>query len=262
MSRPIGFKHTEETRGKMSQKAKGRRFTEEHKRNIGKSSLGRKSFLGHKHSEITKEKIRLSRVGKIPPMLGRHLSSETKKKISVAHKGKSTFSGKHHSEETKIKLSKAKFMSYLNHPEYKEKLRLANLGKHHSEESRHKMSIAHSGDKSNLWRGGISYEPYSPEFNGFLKEGVRKRDDYVCQECNKTQEELKRKLYIHHIDYDKKNNRNLNLISLCLKCHARTNFNREHWKQYFKMKILIKDLFNPQNIVDFENSKFKKYTEK
>ncbi|NQU99405.1 MAG: HNH endonuclease [Parcubacteria group bacterium] len=45
--------------------------------------------------------------------------------------------------------------------------------------------------------------------------------------------ENKEKLSIHHIDYNKQNNNPNNLISLCRKCHVKTNFNRNYWKYYF-----------------------------
>jgi hypothetical protein len=40
-----------------------------------------------------------------------------------------------------------------------------------------KMSEAQKGKKSHLWKGGISFEPYTPEFNNQLKESVRERDN-------------------------------------------------------------------------------------
>ena len=110
-------------------------------------------------------------------------------------------------------------------------------------------------EKHPNWNNGSSFEPYGIEFNNKLKQQIRLRDNYICQECGKPQKELKRKLHIHHIDYCKQNNSVFNLISLCLKCHIKTNYNREHWKQYFQMKMCIKELFNPQNILTFENKK-------
>jgi hypothetical protein len=44
------------------------------------------------------------------------------------------------------------------------------------------------------------------------------------------------RLNIHHIDYDKKNNDPVNLISLCKVCHTQTNYSREDWERYFKNK--------------------------
>lgn len=87
------------------------------------------------------------------------------------------------------------------------------------------------------WQGGKSFEPYGIKFNNELKEQVRQRDSYTCQECNKTQEKLGRKLDVHHIDYNKKNNNLNNLICLCHSCHMKTNYNREDWTIYFRRKI-------------------------
>ena len=92
------------------------------------------------------------------------------------------------------------------------------------------------------WMGGLSFEPYTPEFNKELKAQVRKRDDYICQLCGKYQTEPK--LEIHHIDYDKKYTGYANLISLCKSCHAKTSHNREYWTNFFtdlliERKIII-----------------------
>ena len=115
-------------------------------------------------------------------------------------------------------------------------------------------SMIHSGsfkkyEEHPNWKGGIGNFPYPIEFNKELKEKIRERDNYICQECNQ------RGLSVHHIDYDKQNNNPFNLIVLCSHCHAKTNFNREHWKRCFQMKIFIKELFNPQNILIFNKNK-------
>lgn len=93
------------------------------------------------------------------------------------------------------------------------------------------------------WQGGKSFEPYGLEFNNKLKEQIRKRDNYRCQQCFRHQDELRTKtnrrckLSIHHIDYNKKNNNPNNLISLCSTCHLQTNFKREDWVNYFHNKM-------------------------
>lgn len=90
------------------------------------------------------------------------------------------------------------------------------------------------GDKNGRWLGGISFVAYPKEFSKELKNFIRKRDDFVCRLCNKTQKQNRKRLDIHHIDYNKKNNNPNNLISLCRKCHALTGFNRIKWKDVFK----------------------------
>lgn len=71
-------------------------------------------------------------------------------------------------------------------------------------------------------------------FSYILKESIRKRDNYRCQLCKTKQENYYRKLDVHHIDYNKQNCFETNLITLCLKCHAKTKSNRDYWYAYFK----------------------------
>lgn len=80
-----------------------------------------------------------------------------------------------------------------------------------------------------LWNDGSSYEPYSQEFNKYIKKYIKDRDDYTCQICFK---ELKDDgdISIHHIDYDKKNSKPDNLICLCFSCHGKSNFNRKYYQ--------------------------------
>ncbi len=112
----------------------------------------------------------------------------------------------------------------------------------HSEETKRKMSKAKKGvfslSKHPHWKGGKSFEFYPGEFNTKLKEQIRKRDNYTCQECNFTEEQLSYTLSVHHIDYNKKNNNPNNLISLCRSCHSQTNFGRDDWSEYFNNKII------------------------
>ena len=95
------------------------------------------------------------------------------------------------------------------------------------------MSESRKREKHPNWQGGISFEPYSIQFNKELKELIRRRDNYQCQICGMLEVENIRKLDVHHINYNKKNCLPSNLISLCRKCHIKTNTNREYWKEYF-----------------------------
>ena len=84
------------------------------------------------------------------------------------------------------------------------------------------------GDKNGSWFGGISANEYSIEFNDELKKKIRNRDNYICAICGK------RGYVVHHIDYNKRNSLEENLITLCVSDHMKTNFNREAWIEYFK----------------------------
>jgi DNA-directed RNA polymerase subunit RPC12/RpoP len=85
--------------------------------------------------------------------------------------------------------------------------------------------------------------PYPLKFNDTLKEQIRKRDNYECQNCSMTEEEHLivegRNLGIHHIDYNKENCNKENLITLCNQCNVRANYNRSYWKDFYKNKIII-----------------------
>ena len=157
--------------------------------------------------------------------LGIKLSVESKKRISDSKKGK------------------------MLSEEHKQKIRMSMIGKNQYKRTilmKKNRSLAHIGKmmgKDNpSWKGGISFEPYTIEFNNKLKEKIRERDQYRCQQCFRHQNELyfknghKYKLHIHHIDYNKKNNKENNLISLCSNCHKQTNFERDDWIKYFQKK--------------------------
>ena len=95
---------------------------------------------------------------------------------------------------------------------------------------------------------GNGYAPYSIEFTQKLKDQIRKRDNYECQGCycSMTEEEhlsiYNRTLEIHHIDYNKENCEENNLITLCKQCNIRVNWNRDYYQKYFINKIEIKNI--------------------
>jgi hypothetical protein len=109
-----------------------------------------------------------------------------------------------------------------------------DLGKwaYHNESQRC-LSCANKGINNPNYVHGNCYEPYPLGWTKIFKEQIRFRDNYKCQICGCHEVENCRRLDIHHINYDKENIEPNNLISLCRKCHAKTNFNREHWKSYF-----------------------------
>jgi len=104
--------------------------------------------------------------------------------------------------------------------------------KYCSDICRNKARSMHKiGNQNGQWQGGKSFEPYSPEFNKIFKESIRQLDNYKCQMCHINQNG--KRLHVHHIDYDKLNNKIENLIVLCNSCHSQTMINREYWIQYF-----------------------------
>jgi DNA-directed RNA polymerase subunit RPC12/RpoP len=84
---------------------------------------------------------------------------------------------------------------------------------------------------------------YPIDFNDSLKESIRKRDNYECQNCSMTEEEhlivIGKVLHVHHINYNKQNCNEENLITLCNQCNTRANSNRDYWQKIYKEKIQI-----------------------
>ena len=174
-------------------------------------------------------------------MRGKHHSEEAKKEIALAKQGsKNPMFGKHHSEKSK------------------EKCRQSNLGKHNhpcSEEAKRKMAISKMGKKNPMfdihivgskhynWKGGISKLPYSQDWTETLKKAIRQRDDYTCQLCSKPQKQERRKLSVHHIDYNKENCNPTNLITLCDSCNIKVNQGRSKWTEFFRLRLKLRKAY-------------------
>jgi hypothetical protein len=117
-----------------------------------------------------------------------------------------------------------------------------NFGRKFAKSTIDKMRLAkkdkYFGKENPNWHNGISKLPYSIKFTEKLKESIRKRDENKCQLCNISNKKHKLlttlSLSIHHIDYNKQNCAPNNLISLCNKCNAHVNSNRDYWYAYFK----------------------------
>jgi len=83
------------------------------------------------------------------------------------------------------------------------------------------------GKKAPGYIHGMAYLPYPLEWWKIRIE-IRNKFNHKCIICNKKAK------HVHHIDYNKKNCKEDNLILLCLKHHVRTNGNRDYWYAYFK----------------------------
>lgn len=86
--------------------------------------------------------------------------------------------------------------------------------------------------------GGVFKPKVYSDFSEDKKEIIRSRDNYTCQECGisnkKSIEEFGHSLHVHHIDYNKQNSLETNLISLCARCHGATNiYNRDKWEKRY-----------------------------
>ena len=151
---------------------------------------------------------------------------ETKDRMRLSHMGVKR--GKH-KPETIVKIKEArKYQKMVCNEETKKKISASLKLKADYFRNLYK------GEKSYLWKGGISKEPYSFDFDNELKMLIRTRDDFRCQIC------FNRGIDVHHIDYNKKNSDPNNLITLCRSCHMKTGFNRDEWKSLFRSRLGLK----------------------
>ena len=97
--------------------------------------------------------------------------------------------------------------------------------------SRNCMHKYFSGENSPRWIDGLN-RLYPNEFNNDLKETVRERDDRVCQICGMPEKNFHCNLHIHHIDKDKFNLKEDNLISLCPHCHSKVHADKDFERKY------------------------------
>ena len=95
----------------------------------------------------------------------------------------------------------------------------------------------HHGKNNPNYKHGLGHLPYSKKYTKELRRAIRKRDNYKCQYCGMTQEEhlqiWGRKIEIHHINYNKQNCKENNLITLCKLCNMKANSNRDYWFAYY-----------------------------
>lgn len=89
-----------------------------------------------------------------------------------------------------------------------------------------------AGENNPNWKGGTSSIIWPTEFSRDLKTFIKTRDGDRCQFCGT--EEL---LSIHHIDYNKQNNWEGNLVTLCQVCNPKMNKNRLSWTEYWTRLI-------------------------
>jgi len=222
-----------------------------------KSCAMRVKQMGHPVSADTRAKIGAAGIGRIwnieskakysASRMGHPVSKETRAKIGAANKGlprseeyrakiSASLTGRTHpvSPETGAKISAA-LMGHVINEETRTKLRTSHIGHYPSRETRIKMGLANAGERHHNWRGGISFESYGLEFNEELKEIIRKRDDRLCQNLECYLPENGKKHPVHHVDFCKTHNNQINLLTLCHSCHAKTiTGDRDYWQEYYQ----------------------------
>lgn len=214
---------------------------------IVKSGINNPNY-GKPRNEITKNKTRAS-------LNGHSISQTTRDKISESISKKIP--------ELSEKLKKAwadpntreKHMSIFSDEQYINRIKNIRKNTWADPEYRKKRS----GKNAFGWMGGISFEPYCEKFNSEFKNRVRAFFGYVCLECGTPQNGTK--LNVHHVNYNKKtccNDETPMFVPLCKSCHAKTNSNREFWKQHFTYLITNyyegKSYFTQEEFVEIQNA--------
>lgn len=164
---------------------------------------------------------------------GRQASAESRQKMSESHKGK---------HKGHIWVGKTHPWLGKNHTDVsKQKNSLAHIGKPSQKKGTRQLST--SGENNPAWNGGTSFEPYCHKFTKYLKEEVRERYERKCLNCGKTENDniapskRKKKLAVHHVDYDKQQGckkPKIKLVPLCNSCHGRTQKDRKHWEEHLE----------------------------
>jgi len=96
-----GRPRPDEVKRKIGEKNKGRIQSQEARDKIGNTHKGNKYWVGKKHSEESKKKMRDAKIGGTSHMKGKTHSEDTKQKISASKKGKSNgCEGRKYSPET------------------------------------------------------------------------------------------------------------------------------------------------------------------
>ena len=142
--------------------------------------------------------------------------------MSLSKLGKlNSFFGKHHSSESREKIRLAKVGRCLS-PEHRGKLCLARVGKtpalghRDTVDQKLRKRLAKLGEKNPRWKGGCNYV-YPAEFSLELRHKIRHDWGFCCALCGLPQGRTM--LDIHHIDGNKNNNCEANLVPLHRKCH-------------------------------------------
>jgi hypothetical protein len=221
-------------------------LSKEHRDKIAKAMKGHKvsvetrqklSVAAKRRMADPKERARISSA-----LTGRQASDETKGKMARAHKGvkftkehrkrigearrkwwtdpvnRAKLTGRKYSQKRCQAISEG-LKRYYADPDHSS----PSLGKVFSEEHRRKIGRANSGEKSYLWKGGITSEVRvarnSMDYKLWRKE-VFERDDYTCQRCGRCGGELE----AHHVksfaEHPELRFVVDNGLTYCVRCHA------------------------------------------
>lgn len=212
----IGFRHSEESKKKLSETLK--RLFREKKWKPGSGKKFREGHIYHPRSEAGKLAMTIKMSGERNPSK----KPAVRKKISEKKKGNNGRLGMPHLEETKQKISNA-------HKGQKKPW----AGKFLTEEGRKRIIEAISGTKNKNWKGGITSLQEkirnSAEYKNWRRL-VFKRDDYTCVWCRKKggyleADHIKQFAFFPELRFAVDNGR-----TLCKECHNTTKYGRPNKK--------------------------------
>ncbi len=170
---------------------------------------------------------------------GYKTSEETKKKLSLANKGKTRSKefrermrevGKKrkHTSKSKNKMSQTMKKLWRN-KEYRGKATICKKGKKNPMYGR-------CGESCPVFNNYSSREPYGKKWCLELKKQIATRDGYICKYCGKIAIRVSGP---HHINYNKRDCRPINLVWVHNRCNAKFNTKREHWIDFWCKRLNI-----------------------
>ena len=140
--------------------------------------------------------------------------------------------GKIISDETRLKQSKSNRRinkDKLMCDEQKFKISKSHIGLHWTDETKIKLSCTKQGIDRKDFAGFLTDQKYCNLWTEKFRQQIRNLFHNKCYLCNKT---TKRKLSVHHVNYDKNClcQKTCEFVPLCGSCHNKTNHNRQYWE--------------------------------
>ena len=176
-----------------------------------KMSEAKKGQPGHPHTDEFKARMS-KRTGSNNPFHGRKHSEASKKKMSLKRKDR--------------KLSQVHCKA------------ISNGLKGHDTPDWVRERIS-EGVRKYYRRNGLGIvRTYPEEFNAILKRKIMCRDGFQCRNPGCKSTDKGRRLGLHHINYDKQDCRDENLITLCRSCNTRANYVSRHlWMLFYQFIV-------------------------
>jgi hypothetical protein len=148
--------------------------------------------------------------------MGCVLSPEHREAIGNSLRGHPT------SQETRERISRGVLKAIRARPVEEEERRRQNISE--------ALWGKYCGEDHWNWEGGYD-SSYGYGWSA-IRELILIRDNYTCQYCGSSVY-----LTVHHIDSDKDNIDDTNLITLCDSCNAKAVHNKAYWQDFCKKKI-------------------------